>query len=228
MELLLIIRVLLRRWYLVLIPPLVASALLLPGLLRQSATATGGYATTIRYTAAQVLEAIPARDGDYQDVWLASELTVNAFSEWISSMRFADEVSRVLMQQGEDIPATSLQGRFITDNARSVGVIYISWTDAQALRHIAEAAIEVLETRTAAYFPQLGGVPAQVRLLDVPVVTATPPPLTNRFGPLLQIGVALLAGVLLAFLADYLDPMVRRREQVELMDVPVIATIPRE
>lgn len=228
MELLIILRVLLRRWYLVLIPVIVAGLFVVPQFLGGGQAVEGGYTTTIRYTAAQVLEAIPERDGDYQDVWLASELTVNAFTDWIGSIRFAEEVSRVLTEGGDDIPASALLGRFITDNMRSVGTINISWPDADQLARIAAAAINVLQNRTAEYFPQLGGTPAQVRLLDDPMIFPTAPPLTNRFGPVLQLGVALLAGVMLAFLVEYLDPVLRRREQVEALDVPVIASVPRE
>ena len=94
MELLMIVRVLLRRWYLVLIPVVVAAVLVVPDMLGDGPAVSGGYTTTIRYTAAQTLEAIPDRQGDYQDVWLASELTVRAFTEWVRTGRFAEEVAQ--------------------------------------------------------------------------------------------------------------------------------------
>jgi capsular polysaccharide biosynthesis protein len=226
MELLLIGRVLLRRWYLVLIPVIVAAMFIVPRLFSDGTPVASGFTTTVQYTAAQVLEAIPERDGDYQDVWLASELTVNAFTEWIKSSRFAQEVSAVLAEQGYDIPAAMLG--FATDNARSVGRITVNWHDAAQLEAIVHAAVEVLQTRSADYFPQLGTTPARVTLLDEPRIFPAPPPLTNRLMPLLQLGMALMAGIGLAFLVEYLDPILRRKEQLTALHLPVIGTIPRE
>jgi capsular polysaccharide biosynthesis protein len=225
MELMLFLRVLLRRWYLVLIPVLIVAAFTVPDLLPGQAAAAGGFVTTLRYTAAQVLEAITDRDGDYQDVWLASELTVNAFTDWIESSEFAQEVNTILSREGLEVDT---RGRFATDNERSIGVIEIRWDDAAQLEQIAAATIQTLQTRSSAYFPQLGGAPAQVTMLDEPVVSPAPAPITNRLRPVMQLGVALLAGIVLAFLAEYFDPMLRRREQVEALDIPVLGSIPRK
>jgi capsular polysaccharide biosynthesis protein len=229
MEVMQVLRVLLRRLPLVLIPVIIVALVALPDLLADvlpgQPDVQGGFVTVLRYTAAQVLDAIPERDGDYQDVWLASELTVNAFTEWVKSSEFALEVNELLLQQGEDV---NTRGAFASDNERSVGVIEIRWGDEQTLRRIANATVEVLQTRSGDYFPQLGDVPARVALLDTPTISPAPPPLTNRLRPLLQLGVALLAGITLAFLAEYFDPVLRRREQVEGLNLPVVARIPRE
>jgi capsular polysaccharide biosynthesis protein len=226
MELLIIGRVLLRRWYLVLIPVIAAAVIIIPRLLSEPSQTGGRFTTTVQYTAAQVLEAIPQRDGDYQDVWLASELTVNAFTDWIKSNRFAQDVSAVLAAQNIDIPAEQLG--FATDNQRSVGRITVGWHDETQLMAIVNAAIEVLQTRSGDYFPQLGDTPARVTLLDEPRIAPAPPPLTNRLMPLLQLGVALMGGVGLAFLVEYLDPFLRRREQLEALNMVVVGTIPKE
>lgn len=225
MELMMIVRVLLRRWYMIAIPLVGVSLVAIPALLTPAPAQVGGYTTTIRYTAAQPLEAIPNRDGDFQDVWLASELAVNAFTEWIRSRSFTAEVRRLLPPQlAGDLP----DGLFATDNARSIGVISLTWRDADELAQIADAVETVLLTRTVDYFPQLGGSSAQVRVLDDPQIVPAPPPITSRLLPLLQVGVALVVGVALAFLTEYLDPFIHRREQVERLDMPVLASIPRE
>jgi capsular polysaccharide biosynthesis protein len=49
----------------------------------------------------------------------------------------------------------------------------------------------------------------------------------NRFAPFIRLGLGFLAGVGLAFLAEYLDPFVRRREQIEALGVNVLGTLPR-
>ncbi len=223
MELLLVLRVLLRRWVLVVVPVAVAAAFVAFQLLTPDDAAGAGYTTMVHYTAAQVLEAIPERDGDYQDVWLASELTVNAFTDWIRSSSFPSEVAAVLRETGLDIDPAALA--FAADNERSTGRIYINWHDAGELEAITEAALRVMQTRSDDYFPQLGDTPARVTLLDQPRISAAAQPLTNRLTQVLPLAVALLAGIALAFIVEYLDPMLRRHDQLEL---PLLGVIPRE
>ncbi len=226
MELMLILRVLMRRWWLVLIPVAIVAVVVIPDFLNNRGTAGGGFSTTIRYSAAQVLEAIPGRDGDFQDVWLASELAVNALTDWVRTTTFVDEIVKQAATQNVEVNPAALA--IAADNKRSVGQLTISYPDSAGLQTIINAALDVLKTRAQDYFPQLGGQPAQVTVLDVPVINAAPPPLTNRFAPLIRLAVGLFAGVGLAFLAEYLDPTVRRREQVEALGLPVIATLPRD
>ncbi|HEX2908379.1 MAG TPA: hypothetical protein VHO69_16015 [Phototrophicaceae bacterium] len=226
MELMLVLRVLLRRWWLVLIPAAIAAAVTIPDFLSDQPAAAGGYTVTFRYSAAQVLEAIPNRDGDYQDVWLASELTVNALTDWVRTSTFVNEIVSLTAEHGVEINPAALG--VAADNKRSVGLLTLSYPDAAGLEAVAQAAADVLRTRAQDYFPQLGQQSAQVTILDVPQVTSAPPPITNRLAPFIRIGVGLVAGIMLAFLAEYLDPNLRRREQVEAVGLPVIASIPRE
>jgi capsular polysaccharide biosynthesis protein len=227
MELMLIFRILRRYWWLVLIPVAITAALAVPSLLRSSAPAGGGFTTMMRYSAAQQLDAIPGRDGDYQDVWLASELTVNALTGWVRSSSFARDVIQEAAAHGVQIDPSAILP-IAADNERSVGQIFISWPNENELQTIAQAAMTVLQTRNQEAFPQLGGAPAQVTILDEPRIVPAPPPLTDRFGPLIRVALGLLAGIGLAFLAHYLDPMLRRREDVESLGLPVIASIPRK
>jgi capsular polysaccharide biosynthesis protein len=226
MELVLFLQVLLRRWWLVLIPMIIAAAFAVPDFLNNRATASGGYSATFRYSAAQVLEAIPNRDGDYQDVWLASELTVNALTDWVRTSSFVNEIQQLTRERGVEINPAALG--VAADNRRSVGQVTLSYPDAAGLDAIVRAAQDILRTRAQNYFPQLGQQPAQVTILDVAQAVAAPPPVANRLAPFIRIGLGLLAGIALAFLAEYLDPNLRRREQVESLGLPVIGSIPRE
>jgi capsular polysaccharide biosynthesis protein len=226
MELMLIARVLVRRWWLVLIPVAIVAVIVVPEFLRNRGVSSGGYTVTIRYSAAQVLEAIPDRKGDYQDVWLASELTVNALTDWVRTTTFIDEIQRETTKQNVTINPAALA--VAADNKRSLGQLTLSYPDQAALQAISHAAIAVLRTRTQDYFPQLGGQAARVTLLDTPQVVAAPPPITNRLAPLIRLGIGLLAGLGLAFLFEYLDPTIRRREQIEALGLPVVASLPRE
>jgi capsular polysaccharide biosynthesis protein len=225
LELLQIFNLLLRRWWLVLIPVVIVAALTLPALLNR-APAAGGFNTLIQYSAAQSMDAIPRQEGDYQDIWRAAELTVDAFTDWVRGTAYAEEVAAAAEARGVTINPAALAVQ--ADNEGAVGRLYLTWPNGDELSAIADAAIEVLQTRSAAYFAQLGGTPAAVTILSRSPVTAAPPPLTDRFGPFIRIGIGLLAGVALAFLAHYLDPMLRRREDVEALGLPVIASIPKQ
>jgi hypothetical protein len=217
----LILRILRRWWWLVAIPVLITGGLALPGLLRRG-EATGGFTQVITYSAMQSVRAIPRTDGDYQDIWLSSELTVNAFTDWVKGSSFKTELSAL-------VPDISLDALGVAaDNAHSVGNLYLSYPTADGLQALGEAAIKVLSTRSQAYFAQLGGQPAAVTILGETPVTPAPPPLTDRFGALIRVGLGLIAGVGLAFLAHYLDPVLRRREDVEALGLPVVGTIPRQ
>ncbi len=219
MELMMIWRVIMRRWWLILLPVIVAGVFVLPDMLRTGIRGDGGFSVTMRYTAHQALNAFPDRLGDYQDVWLASELLVNALTDWVRTSRFADEVNQLV----QNPPAWSLAA----DNQRSVGVITLSSPDADGLAQIAEAVMTVISTRAQDYFPQLGDMPAQVVFLDMPTVTPAPPPLTDRFGGFLRLGLALIAGLGLAFLVDYLTPVVYYPDELDRMGLTVIGRIPK-
>lgn len=226
MELMLIFRVLARRWWLIAIPVVITAAFTVPELLTRSPATSGGYTVTLRYSAAHAADAVlPPRDGDYQDLWLASELTVNALTDWVRSGSFAREVAIRCADLGLTIDPAGLS--VAADNERSLGQLILGWNDAAQLGVIARAAIDVLQTRSQDYFPQLGGQAAQVMMLDTPQVVAAPPALVNRFAPLLRVGLGLALGLALAFLAEYLDTRLYRRADVEALNLGVIGIIPR-
>jgi capsular polysaccharide biosynthesis protein len=222
MEIQLLIRIFRRRWWLMLIPVIIATILVIPSLLGSGSAVSGGYTTQIRYSAAQEFN-LPERDGDYQDVWLASELTVNAFSDWIRSNRFRDEIQNSL---GElDIKLGDLG--IAADNARSVGVIYLSHPEQEELESIANTVMLVLASRNQEYFPQLGGESAVVTILDQPKIAPAPPPLTNRFAPLIRIAIALIVGLFLGFAVEYFDPTIHHQDELNKLGLPTLANIPK-
>jgi len=225
MELNLFLRVLLRRWYCLILPVLVVGVGVAPDLLARPG-AGGGYSASIRYTAAQVLDAIPNRDGDYQDVWLASELTVNAFTDWVLGSRFQDAIREKLAGQGIDIAPGTFS--VSAENEKSVGRITLTSDDEAGLTAITAAAVEILQSTSSEIFPQLGGVAAQVELLDAPTLSAIPAPIASRLTPVIKLVLAAIVGVVLALALDYADPYLRRRAQLESSGVTVLSAVPRE
>lgn len=224
MELILLTRALIMRWWLVALPIVIVGALTLPDLLNRP-TISGGYTVTIDYSAAPAYDAIPRPEGDYQDLWISSEYTVNAFTDWVRGSRFQDDVIEIANASGAAIPNGALS--IAADNVKSIGRVSFGWTDAETLNTIADAVIEALQTRSHRYFAQLGGQPAAVTILNRTEPTPAPPPIVDRFSPFIRIGLGAAAGIGLALLAFYLDPTVRRREDIEALGLPTIATIPK-
>lgn len=224
MELIQFLRILLRRWWLILIPVVIVALITLPSLLNGSPAVSGGYSARLHYSAAQSMSAIPRQDGDYQDIWLSSELAINAFTEWIVGSRFKEEVRFVADELGVELNVALLG--IGADNERSVGRIDLSYPTEEGLSTAINAVIQVLQTRNQDYFAQLGGVPATVTILDQTLPASAPPPIADRLGVVLRFGLAFAAGLGLAVLAHYLDPFIRRKDEVEKLGLPVISLIP--
>jgi len=72
------------------------------------------------------------------------------------------------------------------------------------------------------------GVEAKAVLIDGPGIGEVGRSLKDKLDLPLRLFVALVAGIALAFLWDYLDDTVRDRAEVENLGVPVLGEIPRE
>lgn len=225
MELIALWKMFLRRWWLIMLPALVVLALTVPELLNPPA---GGFTTTIHLTAAQPPsgEETTYEDSSYTP-WTASEYLVNSLTAWVTTSSFADEISAALAEAGVDISAGAVRGALAADNARSVMAVYISWPDADQLQAIAEAAIYVLQHKNQDYFPQLTAEPAQVIALDDIALAPVAPSLMSRLRPLIKVALALLVGLALAALFEYLDDSIYSRADVEAMELRVLGEIPR-
>ena len=66
---------------------------------------------------------------------------MRAFTEWVRTGRFAEEVAQVAGQNGLQIDAGALS--IAADNERSIGQVFISWRDRDELVTIAQAVITV-------------------------------------------------------------------------------------
>ncbi|HRE46200.1 MAG TPA: hypothetical protein PLD47_00610 [Aggregatilineales bacterium] len=228
MELLSLWRVVRRWWWLIALPTLIAFLLALPALpaaLRPAASYTVG----VRFSASQP----PQRGATFEDQsyipWLASEYAVINLAAWVKTDSFAREVCAILATGGMLIEADAIRGAIASDAVRSIMGVYLTWTDAKALETIMAAAIRALQTKASAYFPQLAAAETQIIPLDAVIVVPVATPLTARLAPFLRVLIGFVAGVGLAFLAEYLDPRLRgRREAETALGLPIVGEIPRE
>ena len=211
-------KILFRRWWLVAAPVVVVAV--------YAAVAytppTPVYRVVMRYAAGSAPAGL-SQDYDRYYPWLTSEYVANGLADVAVTGAFAQAVAARL---GEPNLADSIRLNIVSDNAQSILVIYLTWSDAEQAVVVADAISAELTGNGAAYFPQLEGVGPAVRLLDTPVPVPLAPGLrTELMGPAVKVGLAFAVGVALAFLWHYLDPTVREAAELEEMGVDVLGEI---
>lgn len=159
--------------------------------------------------------------------WMTSEYLVDDFSEVLATEMFALAVSARLSEKGLSIPANLISGHTNTGEQHRIISLSFAWHDADELQAIADATVAELEENAESYFAQLGTDDAGVQVLDSPVVFRQGQSARQRLEWPLRIILALIAGIGVAFLREYLDDTVRRREQLQEMGLTVLAAIPR-
>jgi capsular polysaccharide biosynthesis protein len=183
---------------------------------------------TMRFTASQIPGSSATNFQDQSYIpWLASEYVVNNLASWMKTESFAREITDNLKAQSKLFDVNALRGSIAADSARSIMMLAISWPNADDLKLIAQAAIDVLQHRSQAYFPQFGTTGVVVTPMDAIDIAPQPAALSSRLAPLVRLLIGLVAGLALAFLAEYLDPTIRSRDDASALELPVIAEIPR-
>lgn len=186
------------------------------------------YQTSMRFTVAVVPE---YRGDDYYTfdryyAWMASEYFVDELTQIVESEAFARAVSEELAHSGLDLPAGVLRGSLGADRKHRVLTVHLTWGDREQLVEIADAAAEALRQHSTDFLGQLGATDADIRLIDPPVVLPTARSLKDKLDLPIRLFLALLAGVALTFLLDYLDDTVRNRAEVEALGLDVLGEIP--
>jgi capsular polysaccharide biosynthesis protein len=214
-----------RRWWLIALPVVVAAVLVVPTL----SLPAPSYSVVMRFTAAASAEESTTTYEDSAYIpWLASEYVVINLPQWVTSDTFAVEVSQVLADDHNlSITPEDVRSAFAADAARSILFVYITWDDPDEIRALAEAAETVLQTRNQDYFPQFASEPAAIIPLDNIRVNEVAPSLMARLSPLIRLVFALAAGIALAVAVEYFDTTIRTTQDIEAMDVPVIARVPK-
>ena len=217
-------KILLRRWWLVVAPIAVVVIFTAATYAPPSTT----YQVVMRFSAGTTPAGL-SLDYDRYYPWLTSEYIANGLADVAETGAFAQAVAARLSERGQDVPAGAIQGAIVTDNAQSILVVYLTWSDAGQIVPLAETVTDELVTNSAAYYPQLENIQPAVRPLDSPAPAPLPPSLRAQLtGPTIRIGLAVFVGVGLAFLWHYLDPTVHEAEELEALGWEVVARIPRK
>jgi capsular polysaccharide biosynthesis protein len=216
-------KILRRRWWLMLLPLLVA--LLYSGISYQAPGTT--YNSGVRFIVGQP-PGTETRTSDEQRYfnWLASEYIVNGLTDWVRGNNFATAVSQELTRQGIDIPSYEIS--IVPDNTRSMLTISINHPDPVRLEAIMSASITVLTEQNSQALPQLGGDTAVLIPLDTPSVNPIPTGLTNQLQLPLRLLIALAFGIGLGLVVEYLDGRVHGRDELTDLNLPLLGEIPKE
>lgn len=221
-------RIVRRRWW---IP--VALTLLVAGIsaaqLRPWRSPPPSYSASLRL----LVSVLPATQADaslYDPryyTWLTSEYLVDDFTEVVGSELFAQAINRRLAVQGIAIHPGLIQGSAVTGKQHRLIRLSFSWGDPAQLEAIAQAAVAELSENTPVYFQQLGTPDVQVTLLDSPSVSPVGVGIRQQLEWPLRVILALIAGIGLLFVLDYLDTSIRRSDELEEIGLVVMGTIPK-
>jgi len=159
--------------------------------------------------------------------WLTSEYLVDDFTEVVRSGLFASEISARLADTALQVPPGAIQSSAATGKLHRIITLGFTWPNAEELTAIAAAAAAELSEDADDYFRQLGTQGAGVTLIDGPSVSMSSPGLRNQLELPLRLLLALLVGVGLVFLLEYLDTRVRVERHVEALGLPLLGRIPR-
>jgi len=214
-----------RRWLFASIP---ASIVLAIGLLTYSRPGPL-YNAGVRFIVGQTPQPrAEISDEERLANWKTSEYVVNTLADWVRGGQFAELVSQELAKQGINVAPNSIVAGTTSDSTRSMLVLSMNYHEADTLEKMMEAGARILVEENDEGLPQLGGQPAEIVQLDQPIVNQIPPGITRQLDFPLRIFLALVAGIGIAFLVDYLDPAVRDREELETMGLIVIGEIPKK
>lgn len=158
----------------------------------------------------------------------ASEYIRDDFVEIIKSDAFADDVNAVLVQaDARDLKVGKGNISATIEKQRRLMSLTITWPDATQAQKIADAAVKNLGENNAKYFAQLGASGASVAVIDRPVAYRVGASLREQLDIPIRVLLALLAGIALAFILDYLDTSVRDARDAERLGLRVLGEIPK-
>jgi capsular polysaccharide biosynthesis protein len=215
-------RILTRRWWLV---AALLAVVLASYPLSASHPATA-YTATMRFTVGLRPE---PREGayytyDYYYTWLTAEYLVDDLSEVVRSSVFAQDVATT---SGLAVSPGAIQGSTSAGKLHRILTVQVTWGQPDELERIANAVVTVMTTHADTYFAQLGTSSAVVAVIDPPSISAVGTSLRQRLDLPLRLILALMAGVALAFLLDYVDDSVREAADLEAMGLVVLGRVPR-
>ena len=220
-----IFRIFRRRWPFMVIPAVIVLGITILTA-EEAVIPPSNYNVGVRFLISPPLldENATSADEERYYQWLTSEYLTNGMADWANGIGFAERVSEKMAEDGIEVDPIVIFNGTSADAIRSRLTIIMNYGDRDALQAMIEAAIEVLEEENAAGIPHLGlESPAEIVLLDRPVVNEVPASIGNQLDLPIRIVLAVITGLLIGFLVEYFDPYVRDAEDVRHKGLPVLA-----
>lgn len=168
-----------------------------------------------------------AYDFDGYYTALASEYLIDDFAEIVKGSEFAAAVSARLAGQNIIVPPGTIQGSTQTGTLHRILQVTVYSGDVEQLGAIAGAVAATLTEDAHLFMPRLLAGQGAVYLINRSDAVAMGPGLRQRLDLPLRLVLALLAGIGLVYLLEYLDDRVQSRAQLEAIGIPVLGEIPR-
>jgi len=158
---------------------------------------------------------------------LSSEYLIDDFAEIVKGSEFAAAVSKRLEAQGIAVAPGQIQGSTQTGELHRILTVTIYDSDPDRLTAIADAVAATMTEEAHLFMPRLLEDQGAVYLVNRGGVVPIGPSLKQRLDLPLRLVLALIAGIGLAFLVNYLIPRIYTREDLETLDIDVLAEIPK-
>ncbi len=218
-----------RRWWLPILLALLVGAIS-AGQLRPWQTPPPTYNASLQL----LVSVLPPANADattydpYYFAALTSEYLVDDLSELVRGELFAREISGRLAEEGVDIPAGAISGSAFTGDLHRFVNLTVAWPDEAQAQAIISAAADEIQQDGGDYLRQLAALQSEIVITNGPTVSAVGPGLRSQIDLPLRVLLALLVGIGLVFLLDYLDASIRDRREAERMGFVVLGEIPRK
>lgn len=175
-------------------------------------------------------ENLPDFNNNYS--WLTSEYVLDDIPAVVTSRTFGEDVSTILAGDGRDVVPQLVQSSLFAEHTHRTVTLEAVTDDPALAPDLIDGSIRALQAYGLKYWnrPAEEGTGLSIAILD-PV--SDPLPTVSRrdmaLGVVIRTALAAAAAVGIVFLLHYLDDRVRNRQQAEAwLELPIVATIPRE
>jgi protein tyrosine kinase modulator len=156
----------------------------------------------------------------------ATEYLVDDFSVFVTGDAVAQRVSQRLADRGIQVPAGAIQSSTASQQIHRVVEIQVVWGNPEQALAIIDAATKVLQEDAPTYFGRLGSLQPRIEIFDGPRVGPVSSGLSERLDLPVRLLLAVLAGIALCFVLDYLDDSIRGCQEMEAMGIKVLTEVP--
>lgn len=186
------------------------------------------YQGSLRFAILVEMQTVPDQynfDGYY--TWISSEYLTDLLSIIVASQVFADDVNAQLAALGSQIRISA--NMISAESKHRTLLLNFNWPNPDELSQIGQAIVLVMEQGQFPYFTETNLPNFLITTINAPIVPRPiSPPLTDSLDLPIRLTLAILAGLGLIFLLDYLDTSIRSDRELETMGLTILAKIPSD